>query len=172
MCEPTVLTKTGLTVTEHQARTIENYLTLRDLAPDLPFIPVLQGWELADYLRHADAYTAAGVDLTAQPLVGVGSVCRRQSTAEIAWIFDTLNQRGIRLHGFGVKTEGLAGYADSLTSADSLAWSYNARKLARTGYRGCDKNTCANCLHHALAWRDRILRSTATRQPSLFGGAT
>lgn len=171
MCEPTVLAKTGLTVAEHQARTIENYLTLRDLAPDLPFIPVLQGWELADYLHHADAYTDAGVDLTTQPLVGVGSVCRRQATGQITWILESLRERGIQLHGFGVKIEGLAAYADCLTSADSLAWSYWARRDASKGLRHCPKNTCANCLHYALAWRDRVLASVATSQPSLFGGA-
>lgn len=173
MCEPWVTEKTGLSVAEHQARTVENYLTLVDLAPELPFIPVLQGWQLEDYHAHADAYEAAGVDLTAQPLVGIGSVCRRQASGQIAGIFDSLRSRGLLMHGFGVKSEGLALYADSITSADSLAWSYNARKLARAGYRGsCGKNTCANCLHHALEWRDRALHAVATRQYTLaLGGA-
>jgi hypothetical protein len=174
MCEPWVVAKTGLTVAEHQARTVENYLTLRDLAPDLPFIPVLQGWELADYQAHADAYAAAGVDLTTQPVVGIGSVCRRQATGQIAGIFDSLHARGLKMHGFGVKIEGLAQYADQLTSADSLAWSYWARRDATKGIRHCSKNTCANCLHYALAWRDRILASLEGRQmtlTSLLGGA-
>lgn len=171
MCEPWVLAKTGLTVAQHQARTVDNYLELVALAPDLDFAPVLQGWELDDYQRHADAYADAGVDLTAQPVVGIGSVCRRQATGQITWIFESLRHRGLQMHGFGVKTEGLAQYADLLVSADSLAWSYNARKLARAGYRGCDKNTCANCLHHALAWRQRVLGGLETRQLSLFGGA-
>ena len=46
MCEPFMLAKTGLTVAEHQARTVANYLELRSLAPELPFVPVLQGWSL------------------------------------------------------------------------------------------------------------------------------
>lgn len=184
MCEPWIIeggwhggqfyAGTGLTVAEHQARTIDNLLTLRDMAPDLPFIPVLQGWELADYHRHADAYNAAGIDLTAEPVVGIGSVCRRQATGQIAGVFDSLMGRGLRMHGFGVKTSGLSIYADALTSADSLAWSYQARKWARAGWRGpCGKNTCANCLHFALDWRARALRSLHTRQLSfsLFGGA-
>lgn len=170
MCEPWVVARTGLTVAEHQARTVENYLTLRDLAPDLPFIPVLQGWELDDYHAHADAYAAAGVDLTVEPVVGIGSVCRRQATGQIAGIFDSLYTRGIAMHGFGVKSEGLALYADALVSADSLAWSYQARKRARAGIHGCDKSTCANCQHFALEWRRRALRRLETRQLSLFGG--
>ena len=171
MCEPWVTAKTGLTVADHQARTVENYLTLRDLAPDLPFIPVLQGWELDDYHRHADIYAANGVDLTTEPVVGIGSVCRRQATGQIAGIFDSLRERGLKMHGFGVKSAGLAQYADQLVSADSLAWSYRARQDARAGIRHCAKKTCANCLHYALAWRERLLRGLSTRQLSLFGGA-
>src|SRR5215471_2669689 len=83
MCEPFMLAKTGLTIAQHQVRTVANYLDLRGLAPDLPFVPVLQGWELADYLRCIDLYLAAGVELSACRLVGLGSVCRRQSKREI-----------------------------------------------------------------------------------------
>ena len=65
----------------------------------------------------------------------------------------------------GVKTEGLGLYADQLTSADSLAWSYAARKEARAGVRrNCAKKACNNCKHYALAWRDRVLRRLETRQ--------
>lgn len=170
MCEPWVIAKTGLSVPEHQARTVENYLTLHDLAPDLPFIPVLQGWELADYHAHADAYTAAGVDLSGQPVVGIGSVCRRQASGQIAGIFDSLIERGLHMHGFGVKSQGLSLYADALTSADSLAWSYGARQDALRGIRHCAKKTCANCLHYALSWRERVLRKLEGRQLSLFSG--
>src|SRR5207247_6979053 len=74
----------------------------------------------------------AGVDLAREPPVGVGSVCRRQPTAEIEVVFHTLASLGLRLHGLGVKTGGLARYADCLGSADSLAWSFR-----RGGRRLC-----------------------------------
>lgn len=170
MCEPWVLAKTGKTVEQHHDLTTENYLQVRELAPDLPFIPVLQGWKEKDYHRHADQYEAAGVDLRAQPVVGIGSVCRRQATGQIAGIFDSLIARGLRMHGFGVKSQGLQMYADALTSADSLAWSYWARRDANKGIRHCAKNTCANCLHYALAWRDNVLRHLETRQLTIFAG--
>ena len=32
------------------------------------------------------------------------------------------------------------------------------------------KNTCANCLHYALAWRRRVLATLETRQLSLLAG--
>jgi hypothetical protein len=169
MCEPAILARTGLSVREHQERTIASYLQLRVLAPHLPFIPVVQGWHLADYLACVDLYRAAGVDLAAQPLVGLGSVCRRQSTGQIAVIVTALAAAGLRLHGFGIKTTGLHLYGHLLASADSMAWSYTARRAPAlpgcTGHRNC-----ANCLTFATAWRHRILTATTARycQPSLF----
>ena len=52
MCEPFILEKTELPVEEHQRRTVPNFLHLKELAPDLPFAPVLQGWTLEDHLRR------------------------------------------------------------------------------------------------------------------------
>jgi len=166
MCEPVMLAKTSLTVAEHQARTVASVLELRALAPDLPFVPVVQGWVLDDYLACIDLYTAAGIDLTAEPTVGLGSVCRRQSTAAIYDICYALATRGIRLHGFGVKTLGLREYARHLHSADSMAWSYNARR--NPPLPGHSHRSCANCLPWALQWRDRVIRMTERQQLVLW----
>ena len=155
MCEPFMLAKTGLTVAEHQRRTVANYLELCSMAPDLPFVPVLQAWSRADYLRCLDLYQESGIDLTAEPLVGVGSICRRQATGEIEAIVHSLASLGLRLHGFGVKAGGLVRYADCLVSADSLAWSFEARRAAPLA--GCTHANCANCPRYATAWRERTL---------------
>jgi hypothetical protein len=102
MCEPFIVAKTGLSVAEHQRRTVDNFCCLRKLAPELPIIPVVQGWLVADYVRCVALYQAAGVDLTSEPLVGVGSICRRQGTAEVGAILEALHGLGVtRLHGFG-----------------------------------------------------------------------
>lgn len=163
MCEPWMTEKTGLSVAAHQDLTIENFLELTDLAPELPIIPVLQGWEIADYHRHVEAYASAGVDLAAHQTVGIGSVCRRQATSQIAVIFETLEARGLSMHGFGVKSAGLTSYAHHLSSADSLAWSFWARqdahkrKAAGRPVPPCGKNTCSHCPHYALNWRSKVL---------------
>jgi hypothetical protein len=168
-CEPPMIARTGLSVAEHQYRTVASYLELRALAPHLPFIPVLQGWTLADYLACTDLYTTAGVDLAVLPRVGLGSVCRRQCTGQIAVIVAALAARGLRLHGFGIKTSGLGRYGHLLASADSMAWSYAARRAPAlpgcTGHRNC-----ANCLAYATSWRTRLLAAATARhwQPSLF----
>lgn len=171
MCEPSILARTGLTVVEHQARTVGSYLQLRALAPDLPFIPILQGWTVSDYLRCIDRYTAAGVDLSNAEFVGVGSVCRRQSTGEAHAIISAIRSAGVtHLHGFGVKTTGLARYGHLLSSADSMAWSIAARRSKPIrDCRGRHRN-CANCPRYAYRWHAHILSllQTAPVQPSLF----
>ncbi|MBQ1165804.1 hypothetical protein KBZ21_48280, partial [Streptomyces sp. A73] len=74
------------------------------------WMPVLQGWTLQHYLDCLAMYTDAGIDLAAEPRVGLGSVCRRHATSEINEIVATLHSHGLRLHGFGVKTQGLSDY--------------------------------------------------------------
>jgi hypothetical protein len=166
MTEPWILEKTGLSVADHQRRTIDSLHRLRDLEPGLPWAPVLQGWTLRDYLRHVEMYEAAGVDLRAEPVVGVGSVCRRQHTSEVAGIIGTLAGLGLRLHGFGLKTSGLARVARLLASADSMAWSSHARR--RPALPGCTHRSCANCLRYALRWRENVLSKIDAAPLGLF----
>tara|TARA_R100000329_G_scaffold151407_1_gene147392 strand:+ start:2225 stop:3013 length:789 start_codon:yes stop_codon:yes gene_type:complete len=169
MVEPWIIEKTGLSVEEHQRRTVDNFLYLRSTAPDLPFIPVLQGWSLEDYENCFDMYAKAGVDLVKEDLVGLGSVCRRQSKDEIADIVERFYRKGLKLHGFGVKIRGLDKYGRFLHSADSFAWSVEARYLAhKTGKKCslCEKRedpplACNNCMTYAIEWaqRHKLLKS-------------
>lgn len=158
MCEPVMLAKTGLTVREHQRRTVASLQMLRDLAPELPWVPVIQGWVLDDYFHHVNMYHAAGVDLWDESLAGVGSVCRRQATPEAAEIFSELHGLGLTLHGFGVKLGGIRATHSSLASADSMAWSLSARQRRATE-RCSPQRThvhCGNCLTYAKAWYEQI----------------
>lgn len=156
MCEQKIREKTGKTVKEHIQLTVRNLISLQYKASDLRFIPVLQGFELDDYIYCADVYDQAGVYLDQEPVVGLGSVCRRQGTEEIGLIVKTFAAQGISLHGFGVKAAGLAKYGAHLTSSDSMAWSYAARR--QPPMAGCRTHiNCANCLPYARLWRARLL---------------
>lgn len=149
-------------MTEHQHRTVENFLHLRAIAPDLPFVPVLQGWTKGDYLACAEMYDDAGVDLAGESTVGIGSVCRREGTNEAADIIAgvCVAVPGIRLHGFGIKTSGLGRYGSMLASSDSMAWSMAARR--QPPLPGCSGHkNCANCPRFAFQWRERVLASLA-----------
>ena len=152
MCEPHIIEKTGLSVREHQTRTVENYIRLIDLDETLPFIPVLQGYELEEYMECLAIFEDAGVDLAKCERVGLGSVCRRQSSKEIGLLIESLSHLGLRLHGFGIKKGGLERSFPHLLSADSMAWSYEARRTGDPSDR--------NSLEYALEWRDRVLEGT------------
>lgn len=157
MCEPFMLAKTRGTVKEHQRKTLESYLELRGMRPDMPVIPVLQGWGVGDYIRHAEDYQKAGVDLGRALAVGVGSVCRRQGTREAAEIFSSIRALGLgNIHAFGVKILGLKLFGDKISSCDSMAWSIHARRQ-KIKLNDCKHTTCANCMKYALRWRDGLI---------------
>jgi hypothetical protein len=176
MCEPIVLAGgragrgivfagTGLTVEEHQRRTVKNFIELRKLLGDL-VVPVLQGFKTQDYWRCQQLYKDHRVNLLDYETVGVGTVCRRQSTNEATQIMSTLAIDGLRLHGFGFKKAGLANCQSFMASADSTAWSDTARQNPvllpghdRPGFgRPRGHINCANCLEYALQWREELLR--------------
>jgi hypothetical protein len=155
MCEPFMLGKTGLTVEEHQRLTIERYDALTSELDRLfggtcpfPVMPVLQGYAPSDYARHVKAY---GQRLTRGMWVGVGSVCKRNGAPEqivaVLAVIEALRP-DLRIHGFGVKQTALLhpGVRNMLHSADSMAWSFAARR------RGRD----ANCWREAKAFSDRV----------------
>lgn len=183
MCEPLVISGgtdpvtgqhfagTGLDVRTHQDWTVENFVYLRREYPFINWLPILQGWTLRDYLRCVTLYRRAGIDLTRWPLVGVGSICRRQNSREAQAIIEAIHARGLtRLHGFGVKVTGLRRYGPLITSADSMAWSAGAKKRRiRMPDGACPHpGDCRNCPRWAIAWRRQILTALpVSAQPAL-----
>jgi len=163
MVEPFMIKKTGLSIEEHQHKTVENYFRIIDNDPSVEIIPVLQGWDLDDYYKHFELFEQRGLELRKLNRVGVGSVCRRQGTNEINQIMQSLKNKDIKIHGFGVKTSGLSKYSNALESADSLAWSFGARYSQAHCSIHKEKPTtknCANCLNYALEWRKKVLKAS------------
>lgn len=159
MCEPFILEKTGLTIKEHQERTLESYLSMRKYTKKTR--PVLQGWEPEDYIHHIKMYKRAGVSF--QQLYGIGTICSRNgSTFDIYRIVSAIVKNGCRfVHGFGLKITSLKVPAIlcMFVSCDSMAWSYAGRHHKPDCGRECANVNCANCIHFALKWRTSLLRS-------------
>jgi hypothetical protein len=121
---------------EHQRLTIDRYdaLMAEDTA-GVYILPVLQGYAPEDYARHLTMY---GSRLARGAWVGVGSICKRNDNprAVEAVLLAIAGERpDLRLHGFGLKATALrsALVFDLLATADSMAWSYHARKQGRNG---------------------------------------
>lgn len=157
MCEDHLLAKTGLTVHEHQRRTIDSVIRLRILSR-VHIIPVLQGSTASDYYAHARFYESAGFDLKNEPTVGIGSVCRRQTVTSILDVVRDLASDGIKLHVFGFKITGLPVVKMAIKSADSLAWSKHAvNRPPRPEHKDYAHRSCANCYVYAQYWRRELL---------------
>lgn len=136
MCEPFVVKKTGLSVAEHQRMTVRRFIRLRVyLCARIYLMPVLQGYEREEYLSHIDQY---GRSLKHGAWVGVGSICKRNGNPQaVADILLAIKRKrpDLRLHGFGLKATSLQNSRVRmlLYSADSMAWSFSARKQGRDG---------------------------------------
>lgn len=151
MCEPWILERTGKTIREHQLLTVDRYDALvRYIGGRAPIMPVLQGYEPAEYVRHVLDY---GARLAFGSWVGVGSVCKRNASPRA--IEDVLlaiyrARPDLRLHGFGIKLTSLTSdvVRSLLYSADSMAWSFAARRQGRNG----------NSPDEAAAYVDRVHR--------------
>lgn len=146
MCEAFMLEKTGLTVADHQRLTIERYDALMqcDVA-GCRIMPVLQGYSPAEYVSHILQY---GARLVRRMWVGVGSICKRNSTPgaiEEVLLAIKAVRPDLRLHAFGVKITALRSQLvrDLIFSADSMAWSFAARREGR------NSNDPANAVRYA-----------------------
>lgn len=157
LCTPLALDRTGLTIAAHQELTTTSLLELRRAAPELPWVPTLQGWAPDDYLAHSELYEAAGVRLADEPLVGVGSIAPRQETPLAALVVEHVHDDlGLRnLHAYGAKELGLRRWGWAVATADSMAWSITAR---REGVKVCAAGhaDCRNCLVWAEQWARTI----------------
>lgn len=153
-----MLPKTGLTIEEHLRRTVDSVVELRSLGIKTRVIPILQGWLRPHYLRCAEMYADAGIDLLAEPLVRVGSMCRRQNHWRASsWTTSPASapkgRRWCRCTPSKFKIQGLT-LSRSLASADSMAWSSAGRRE-----RGCSPThkTESNCMSYALWWRNHLM---------------
>lgn len=149
MCESFVLAATGLSLADHQRLTIERYDALRALVPpSIHLMPVIQGYLPQQYATHVTAY---GDRLRPGMWAGVGSVCKRNGRpGDAAAVLRAVHQArpDLRFHAFGLKLTALesAEVRGLLHSADSMAWSYAARRDGRD----------ANDWREAVAYAARV----------------
>jgi hypothetical protein len=164
MCEAHMLERTGLTVEEHQRLTIERYDALLAEDTGVYIMPVLQGYTSKEYVSHIRQY---GDRLKPGMWVGVGSVCKRNGNpSAIWWVLSSIKDErpDLLLHGFGLKKTSLKEplIRQYLHSADSMAWSFAARREGRN----------ANDWREAKAFIEDIATaiwaSTNPRQPYLL----
>ena len=167
MCEPWVV-HGG----DHGGQVFAGTRVARNLAPDepddldLPFVSVLQGRSLQDYEHRARMYAEAGIQLKDEPLVGLGSVCRRQGNPRDRRDRQPLRRAGPVPPRPRSQDHRCRRYGHLLTSADSMAWSAGARRRPRLPECTHRAQTCVNCPRYALLWRTKVLFALAARRPA------
>lgn len=156
MCESFVIDTTGLDIPSHQRLTVHRYDRLLEELdnPPVPIIPVLQGYEPQDYISHIRQY---GQRLIQGMWVGVGSVCKRNSSPELVrqvLVAIKRERPDLKLHGFGLKLSclRLGGIRDLLYSADSAA----ADLWSKPGDRKNRKYQNAGNINHSIAYRTQL----------------
>lgn len=159
MCEPFILNKVNRSVKEHQDMTIARYYSLKQRVTSVYLLPVLQGFYPTEYVEHIRSYSSLLPHLA---WVGVGSVCKRNSTpGAVHEVLLAIKQErpDLRLHGFGLKLSTLVHpmIRSLLWSADSMAWSFRARKAGRN----------ANDWREAETFRNMIERPSHIYQQGL-----
>lgn len=128
-CEPDVNRSKLRTNYERIDKTIENAIKLMDLADDINWVMVVQGYKPEEYLYAIDRIKEQGL-LT--DLMAIGSLCVRKSISSareiILLVRKNLPSR-IKLHGFGVDLRFLRDLAifSALYSTDTAAWKWNNR---------------------------------------------
>jgi hypothetical protein len=126
-------------VRERISKTVALNRECRSLAVDAGIadrlMQVIQGATADDYLRCFDAMSGMIGD---HAVIGVGSMCRRRAGGDdgIVAIVDQLDRRlpqGVRLHLFGLKSDGaeaVAMLSPRVASIDSQAFGVRARRIA------------------------------------------
>lgn len=153
MCEAHMLKITGMTIPDHQRLTVERYDAL--LTCDVGgvyILPVLQGYDPDDYVRHVAMY---GDRLAPGAWVGVGSVCKRNGNpAAIVRVLQAIKnvRPDLRLHGFGLKSTALSSphITALLHTSDSMAWSFAARREGRSPNDWREAKLYADRMHERI----------------------
>ncbi len=156
-----MLARTGLSVEEHQRRTVANSFgwsscgTEDDdtgLHPEAPFMPTSRVSRVGDYLRCWDMFGEAGVDLSNYPSVGVrfGVPASTPARSARCWRRCANAIRECRCTVMALRHRDFGTMVTCLRRRQPGV-GMNARKIR--GYPGCTHGKCSNCVKWALRWR-------------------
>jgi len=164
-CEPTILP--AMSINERIEKTIENTQTLR-AAPFGGFLPVIQGWEIEDYLYCAERMKKENL---IQPVMAIGSICRRGSQAEVVAVVSALQRAlpEVKFHAFGTKISTLnynnGEILNYLESLDTAAWQFN-EKDELGGWR---PRTHQEILRRLVGYKKKLDKKIASPHQLVFG---
>ena len=125
-CEPEIDRSQLMTNEERINKTVSNTVRCFDSDNTLPWLPVIQGYTIQEYLSCIDKYKDAGV---MSDYWAIGSICSRKgSPYQIRNILATIKKHheSKKIHSFGLSLKYLADpqVFHSIYSSDSSAWNW------------------------------------------------
>ena len=135
-CEPDVNRTVNPTNIDRIKATVENEALCIAAAPDLPWLPVLQGDNLSE--REFDIEYRAKNNVEIKPYMGIGSVCKRgakKAREVVRFYAGTLT--GVRYHAFGLDVRALnkCDVLRNIKSWDSYAWAFGRGMRSVGGHK-------------------------------------
>lgn len=124
-CEPGVDRSTYRSNRQRIKATIRNEIACRAAAPDLPWLPVLQGDSLEE--RAFDLALRRRIGLLPTDYAGIGSVCGRGARGAIRTVHFYIDHLpGVAFHCFGMHVQALDDDAvfAVMRSWDSYSWNW------------------------------------------------
>ena len=146
-CEPNTNRSLLQSNKERIDKTIQNTLECIDYDPNLPWVPVIQGYTLQEYLYCLEEYEKHNLPYDDFDLWAIGSLCARKKVGGLRTIITNISQRvNMPIHTFGMTITFLRDpqIFFAIHSSDSGAWSYNGRHYEKLG--------------HLVAYDDKITR--------------
>lgn len=148
---------------ERIERTIENAIKLMDLAGDLNWVMVIQGYTPEEYLYSVDRIKEQGL-LT--PIMAIGSLVVRKKIEDVRKIISLVREnlpRRIKLHGFGVDLRFIRDLVifKALYSTDTAAWKWNNTSHWEPNWRprGYMPKTEFDKLKNFEKYREKVLKT-------------
>jgi len=127
-CEPDINRSQLMTNKERIKKTVSNTVECYDLDKTLPWLPVIQGYKLDEYLHCIDLYNEAGV---ISDYWAIGSLCSRKGNLRsIKYLLTKLYELAlsdVKIHAFGLNLPYIKDpqIFNILHSSDSAAWTFN-----------------------------------------------
>jgi len=170
-CERGVNREHYQTNIERIEATIANEIACRAAAPDLPWLPVLQGDTMEE--RAYDLARRREMGMLPTDYAGIGSVCGRGAAAarRVVRFYDG-QLPGVKLHGFGMHIDALddAVVMGALRSWDSYSWTWarGARSDRAPEYlKRDDENYSAYARRLATLYLERTIEPRLRRPRTL-----
>ena len=127
-CEPDIDRSHLMTNEERIKKTVSNAVECIDVDRRLPWLPIIQGYTLDEYLHCVDLYQEAGI---ISDYWAVGSLCSRKGNIQrIKYLITKLKElalSNVKVHAFGLNIPYIKDpqIFHALYSSDSAAWTFN-----------------------------------------------